>query len=46
MANDVVKLVDRDGHTSRGGEVGGILNRITGWRRKDTAYLLSAPAEP
>ena len=45
MANGVVKFVDRDGHTSRGGESGGILDRITGWWREDTAYLLSAPAE-
>ena len=45
MGNDVVKFVDRDGHTSRGSESGGILNGITGWWREDTAYLLSAPAE-
>lgn len=42
MAENVVKLVGRDGHTS-GGERGGcILDRITWWWREDAADLLSA----
>lgn len=45
MADDVVKLVDGSGHTSCTDDSGGILDRITGWWREDTAYLLSAPGE-
>ncbi len=45
MADHVVQLVDGDGHTSCSDGIGGILCRITGWWREDTAYLLSGPAE-
>lgn len=45
MAEDVVELVDRNGHTSGGEGVGSILNGITRWWRENAAYLLSAPAE-
>ena len=45
MADDVVKLVGWSGHTSRGSNIWGILDGITWWRREDTAYVLSAPAE-
>ena len=44
MANDVVKLINWDGHTSCDGN-GGILDRISGRWRENTTYLLSAPGE-
>jgi hypothetical protein len=42
MADNIVKLVDRNGHTSGGEDSGCILNRITWWWREDAVYLLSA----
>lgn len=46
MADNVVEFVDRNGHSSGGEGIGGILDGITRWWwwREDAADLLSAPA--